>query len=124
MDVILAKDVFLTIIDASKQSHPKEMMFLLSGKITKHKIHVESLLYQHTSSDSQSVFTWIDQTAVSNLVGSVHSHPIPSSKPSIADKEFFSKHPGVHFIISYPYSKKTIACFSSSLNRINFTLSE
>ena len=38
------------------------------------------------------------------IIGTVHSHPSPSARPSDADLQLFRKHGKVHIISSLPFS--------------------
>jgi proteasome lid subunit RPN8/RPN11 len=48
-----------------------------------------------------------------NSVGTFHSHPINSFKPSNADLDFFSRLGKRHLIVAYPYVPESIGVYDS-----------
>ena len=66
----------------------------------------------HFGMDSAFFNTWmlpLDE----NVKGTVHSHPVPSARPSKADLHFFSKFGGVHLIIAYPFIEESVGAYRS-----------
>ncbi len=55
-----------------------------------------------------------------SIKGTVHSHPSNVPWPSEADRFFFSKFGGVHFILAYPYSPENVYAYSSDGSPVEF----
>lgn len=89
------------ILGVSKNFYPKEFAGLLSGdkSIIKEVLLIPGSDFGDTFS---AINTWMAPIGIS-AVGSIHSHPGISFKPSNADLNFFSRYP-VNLIARYPYS--------------------
>jgi len=112
--ILIKKELIQNIMNLANNAYPNEFMALLSGKIEKSQLIISSLLMQQTkvSNKGAQMDTWsIPMT--SDAVGSVHSHPSLSNKPSVQDLQFFNKHPGVHIIICKPFTKRDIKVYNS-----------
>ncbi|NJE25747.1 metalloprotease [Thermococcus sp. MV5] len=75
----------------------EEVLIIPKGYFGKESIYFDTWLLPHDK----------------NIKGTVHSHPSPSSRPSQADKKFFSKFGGVHVIISYPFKEWSVKAYNS-----------
>ena len=59
-----------------------------------------------------------------NAVGSVHSHPGRSNKPSKADLHSFPKFGSVHLIIAYPFNLESVQAFDVNGREIELEVVE
>ena len=109
--VVVNKSVIENMMDFAKANYPKEFVALLSGEVKNDKLIVEGLVYQPYTGTKSSSWMRINLPSHSRVVGSVHSHPSSSTRPSNADLQFFSKNGVMHFIIGYPYRPTDIACY-------------
>jgi proteasome lid subunit RPN8/RPN11 len=114
------REVIDAICEFAQEAHPKEFIMLLQGKATAGTMHVNSLYYQEYYANEDSAMPYIRLPIFSDIVGSVHSHPGPSNRPSRADIHFFAKHGMVHLIIKYPYQPRDIAAYSISGKMMEF----
>jgi proteasome lid subunit RPN8/RPN11 len=87
----------------AQQTHPKEAFGVLRGKHKDGVLLIEQVSYQPFANTTRSAHVVIDRYTLTDLVGTFHSHPVPDATPSRADLRLFSKHPGVHCIVAYPY---------------------
>ncbi len=100
----LNSDTLALMQAMARQTHPKEAFGVLRGKHQNSTLVVEELAYQPFSNTTRSAEVLIDSYAVSDLVGTFHSHPTPNAQPSAADLRLFARHPGIHAISGYPYT--------------------
>ena len=107
--ILIKRDVIETIIEAAKNTYPKEFFALLGS--TKSSIVDELVVvpaiygYGHTL--IRSGLIPIDF----NIVGSVHSHPGSSNMPSKADLNSFANFGRIHLIIAWPFNMDTIEVY-------------
>ena len=118
-EVIIDEEVISTIIEFAKTSYPKEFISFLQGTIKKEKLLVTSLTYQHFYSSEKSAFTQTTLPLISNIIGTIHSHPM-QSKPSKTDLRFFNKNYVIHMIISYPFNINAIKVYNKYGEEVKF----
>jgi proteasome lid subunit RPN8/RPN11 len=118
--VVIKKDVVENIIELAMQAYPKEFIMLLKGSAKGKKLVIDSLIFQTYHASNESTLVRFDLPLMSGSVGSVHSHPGASNRPSGADLRFFNKNGFVHLIIAYPYTRETIQAYDLYGNRIGF----
>jgi proteasome lid subunit RPN8/RPN11 len=100
------------ILEAGKNSYPKEFAGLLRGK---EDTITEILILPGTKQ-------WFDSASINrnmlpldpSVVGSIHSHPSMSNRPSRTDLMFFSKFGNVHGIICQPYDFESLRFYDQS----------
>jgi len=103
----IKKEVIEKICDLSRDSHPKEFLCFFEGYIGKNVV-ITDLIFQPYIADERSALPRLDIPLTTNIIGSVHSHPGPSNRPSRADRQFFKKTGIVHAIINKPYTPNDI----------------
>jgi proteasome lid subunit RPN8/RPN11 len=111
--IVITRQVADGIITFAKARHPYEMVLVLQGKSSSDKIVVEGLIIPPFASSGPfySGFPIHDLPFDGSYVGSAHSHPGGSNKPSLEDlnRGFYSS---VSIIISHPYEDETIAAYN------------
>jgi len=120
--IVLERGACEDMTEFARTNHPKEFIALLDGKVKDNALHITGLLFQPFDASRHSTVMKAFLPPATAGVGSVHSHPSSSIRPSDADRRFFSKHGMVHFIIAYPYDKEHLACFDIDGNRLEFKL--
>ena len=109
--VTIEQSVIENIIILARETHPKEFLAFLDGKIVDKTLIITGLLYQeyHSSENSAApIFHFPDKT----FYGSVHSHPGYNNSPSSADKQFFRKMGIINIIICKPYNPENIRFYN------------
>lgn len=91
------------ILEAARESHPNEFGAILRAE---EGIVSELLLVPGTvGGESHALFQLHMLPIDFTVVGSVHSHPTPSPRPSRDDLEFFQRVGYVHIIAAHPYDE-------------------
>lgn len=102
--------------------HPNEAILILSGKSKKGNIIIEGLVIAPFS-HSGPTFAGFPHSFLPfdlSYVGTVHSHPIGSAKPSVTDlHNFFGL---VSLIVKAPYGDEDIFAWDSKSNPIEITI--
>lgn len=120
--VVVTKDVADILGEMARKNHPREFSAFLSGTITDGVLVVDGVLYQHFHSSEDSALITDNLPLLSGKIGSAHSHPGGSLRPSNADRIFFAKTGEVHAIIGEPYTARTIALYDSRGRSIPFMM--
>jgi proteasome lid subunit RPN8/RPN11 len=113
----IAPDAFATMRAMAEQTHPKEAFGVLRGHHRNGVLYVTEVVFQPFLNTTHSAHVAIDRYALSDMVGTFHSHPTPNVHPSRADLSMFAKHPGIHCIIGAPYNN--VAVYSHQGDLIN-----
>ena len=124
-NIILTRQVADGIITYSKSHHPNEGILILQGKSKKSgEIRVDGLVVPPFSSHGPyySGFPMNELPMDLSYIGTAHSHPGGSNKPSLEDlNHFFGL---VSIIINFPYDYNTIGAYDRNGNSINLTIDE
>lgn len=120
-EVQIDKRVIEEVVKIARQADPKEYVALLSGKIDKKILKITGLIFlPFKASGTSAVMEVFMMPITTDAVGSIHSHPGPSNRPSNADKIFFGKNGYFHLIICRPYTEATIASYDAFGNPIEY----
>lgn len=120
--ILITKATSEDIIDFAKTNYPKEFVALLSGHVKEDMLIIDGLLYQPYKASPKSAFITFSEVHIPEMIGTVHSHPRSSTRPSDVDLTLFAKKGAVHIIIGYPYTEDTISCYDSEGNRMTFKI--
>ncbi|MBE0517657.1 MAG: Mov34/MPN/PAD-1 family protein [Thermoplasmata archaeon] len=105
----IRKRTLKMLLEASKSSYPNEFGGILreeKGVIT------ELILLPGTIAGERSALFKLHMLPVdSSVVGTVHSHPSGSCRPSDADLDLFRSFGYCHIIVCEPYDMKSWACY-------------
>ncbi|MBQ6218611.1 MAG: Mov34/MPN/PAD-1 family protein [Methanosphaera sp.] len=113
------------IIKIARNADPKEYVALLSGKIKDEILKITGLIFlPFEASENSAVMQVFMMPLTTDAVGSIHSHPGPSNRPSNADKIFFGKNGYFHIIICRPYNELTIAGYDAFGEPMPFTVTD
>ncbi len=108
---MMTKQVADGIITYSKSWHPNEGILILKGRSKKQQIIIEGLVIPPFSTHGPyySGFPTYDLPFDLSYVGTAHSHPGGSNKPSLEDLNNY--YGVISIIINYPYEYNTIGAF-------------
>ena len=121
--VILTRQSADGIITYSKTWHPHEGILILQGKSKKNgEIKIDGLVVPPFASSGPyySGFPTNELPMDLSYIGTAHSHPGSSNRPSLQDlNNFFGV---VSIIINYPYEYDTIAAYDRNGNNISLII--
>src|SRR5919206_5107859 len=121
--VLVLRNVIDGIISYSKSLHPNEAILILQGKTTRDQVTIEGLVIPPFASSGPyySGFSNYHLPFDNSYVGTAHSHPGGSNRPSLEDlnRGFYG---AVSIIISYPYDEQTIAAYDRNGNELQITI--
>jgi proteasome lid subunit RPN8/RPN11 len=114
----LRRHVADSIITYAKSCHPNEGILILQGKAKKDNILVDGLVVPPFASHGPyySGFPTYDLPFDLSYIGTAHSHPGGSNRPSLEDLNNF--YGFISVIISYPYSDVDIGAFDRNGNKV------
>ena len=112
-EIVLTQEAADGIITFSKSWHPNEGILILKGQHKRKtgKVHIDGLVVPPFASHGPyySGFPSYDLPFDLSYVGTAHSHPGGSNRPSLADlNNFFGL---VTIIICFPYNENCIGAF-------------
>ena len=120
--IVLKQEVAKLIVSFAKRAAPREFLAFLKGEIRNNTLFISGLLYQPYRASKGAASTLPTITPQQSFIGSVHSHPRGSSKPSKADIIFFNKTGGIHLIVGAPFSISTIKAYDYRGEEIPFII--
>jgi len=118
--VILTRNVIDGIISYSKMHHPYEAILILEGNRKKREIYINNLVIPPFSVHGPFYSSFLINELPFDLkyVGTAHSHPSGTSRPSVEDLNHF--YGLISIIICYPYDELDIHAYNSSGKEIDF----
>lgn len=121
-EVQIARETVDGIITYSKACHPNEGILILTGKSKRNLIIIDGLVVPPFSvrGPYYSGFPSYDLPFDLSYIGTVHSHPGGSNRPSIEDLNNY--YGLVSVIICYPYDDRTICAFDRNGDQFPLTI--
>jgi proteasome lid subunit RPN8/RPN11 len=117
--IVISRSAADGIISYSKALHPNEAILILQGKTTRDQVIVEGLVIPPFASSGPyySGFSNFHLPFDNSYVGSAHSHPSGSNRPSLEDlnRGFYG---AVSIIIAHPYDDRTMAAYDINGNKL------
>ena len=105
----ISKSLLEDLLEASRNTFPNEFLALLAEN--KKGIVSEFVLIPTIYGKTHAIFRRDLMPIDKSIVGSFHSHPGNSSRPSSADLRVFSVMGKIHLIAHYPFDFGTIRAF-------------
>jgi len=121
-EIKLKKEVRDSILSYCHMKHPNEGILILRGKSKKGDVLIDGLVVPPFAfnAHSSSGFPHYMLPADMSYVGTVHSHPSGSARPSITDlNNFFEL---ISLIVRFPYGDRDIFAWNSNGNAVNLTV--
>ncbi len=118
--ITITRNVVDGIISYSKMHHPYEAILILEGNRKKGEIYINNLVIPPFSVHGPffSGFPINELPFDLKYVGTAHSHPNGSSRPSLEDLNHF--YGLISIIISHPYEEEDIHAFNSSGKEVDY----
>jgi proteasome lid subunit RPN8/RPN11 len=104
----IARETLDFILKVSRSSHPNEFAGLLQ---VENGIIANIIILPTFSSDASAMMQMNALPVGLDYVGSVHSHPTHSNRPSETDLRMFSRKGDRHIIVCNPYDENSWACY-------------
>ncbi|MEM4634160.1 MAG: Mov34/MPN/PAD-1 family protein [Candidatus Anstonellaceae archaeon] len=122
LQILVKRKALLSALAGAKSALPNEFICLLTGRKTKNAMIVEDTLIPPMIMVSETTSSFNDWMIpiVENFVGTFHSHPSGSRKPSDEDLWLFQQKGGVHFIASKPFDENSVDCYLGMGRKANF----
>lgn len=122
-EIQVKQDLIDTIINAAENSHPNEFSALLTGEIKNNILLITNLMIVPSiASNEGATMNILMAPEFIESLGSVHSHPGTSARPSQADLQFFSKTGLFHMIIAEPYTQNTIKSYTRHGDPVHYRI--
>ena len=100
----ITKKCLNLILESSKSVYPNEFGgFLSVDEEKKDTINEVVLIPGTVSGETHAIFKLHMLPIDFSLIGTVHSHPGPSARPSDADLQLFGKKGKIHIIVAMPF---------------------
>ena len=121
--VVISRQAADGIMSYSRGLHPNEAILILRGKATKDQITIDGLVVPPFASSGPyfSGFSDFYLPFDSSYVGTAHSHPSRSNRPSLEDlnRGFYGS---VSIIIAYPYEDGTMAAYDRTGSKLEIKI--
>lgn len=121
-EVLLQRDVLDSILSFCQMKHPNEGILILKGKSKQGKIKIEGLVippFDYTG----PTFAGFPHSFLPfdlSYVGTIHSHPNGSAKPSVTDlHNFFGL---ISLIVKSPYKENDIFAWNSNGDPVKLSI--
>ena len=118
---VIGKAALEFALGVSRELYPREFMGLLRGKGDE----ISEILVLPASLWGEG-FAQIHDMHVpmdKSIIGSIHSHPSGSNRPSDQDLVEFGRSGKIHLILKHPYrSIGDVACFATDGKRLDITV--
>jgi proteasome lid subunit RPN8/RPN11 len=120
--IVITRQAADGIITYSKTHHPNEAILVLQGKKDKDEIVINGLIIPPFSMSGPyySGFPVYDLPFDLSYIGTAHSHPGGSNRPSLDDLNHF--YGMVSIIISHPYEDETIGAYDRNGNSLELRI--
>ncbi len=118
--VVITRNVIDGIISYSKIHHPYEAILILEGKRKKNELYINNLVIPPFSIHGPFYSGFLINELPFDLkyVGTAHSHPSGSSRPSVEDLNNF--YGSLSIIICYPYDEIDLHAYDGNGKEIEF----
>jgi len=119
----IARSCLELILECAKSNYPNEFGGLLrvDDKV-KDTITEVVILPGTISGDSHAIFQMHMRPIDFSIVGTVHSHPSRSYRPSGADLHLFQKYGKVHIIAAKPYAEDSWKAYNYNGEEIEMSV--
>jgi len=106
LEVTIQRELFGMILEGARKLHPKETILLLRGRASQNMISVSEVLIPPLATYGKgfSAFPAHMLPIDFSIIGTAHSHPSGSLKPSVEDQN--NSMGKIMLIVAFPYKGK------------------
>ena len=118
----ISRQVLEEILYFARINHPNEVILLLRGTITRKQLEITEHLIPPSSIGGRGFAEFRPHMLPMDftIMGTAHSHPVGSHRPSPTDlNNFYSK---VMLIVSAPYTTESVGLYNSRGEQLDFIL--
>lgn len=122
--VVLRRDLLESVLEYARETHPNEMLVLIRADVKGDVATVRDLVFPPFEVQG-SFFVYFNPTALPpylDVLGSIHSHPTGSLKPSVND--LIHGYGPVIIIVAYPYDVGSVAAYNKKGERIRLVVTD
>jgi proteasome lid subunit RPN8/RPN11 len=124
-EVRVDREVLDSVIYYSKKAYPNEFLAFFDGQIKDKILYITGLIFLPGETCETGAVVHTELIPMNTrYMGSVHSHPGPSARPSDADLMTFSRHGYFHMIVCLPYSLQTFRSYDRYGDPLDYTLGD
>jgi len=121
--VFIKREMLNHIFQNATAMHPREMILLLRGKISKDQVTITDLLVPPLATHGKGFSGFRPHMLPMDfsLIGTVHSHPSGVAKPSLADLHYsFGR---IIMIVAFPYTnEENVAVYNHSGEKLTLKI--
>ena len=121
--VFVKRSVIDSILEYARSCHPREGILLLRGKVKKDKVSIDEVELPPLAVRGYgfSNFPLYMLPIDFSVVGTAHSHPSGTLRPSVGDmNNFYGR---IMIIVAYPYSsEQNLALFNSKGSTMKYDI--
>jgi proteasome lid subunit RPN8/RPN11 len=124
MPILIRRNAILSALAGARAANPNEFVCLLRGRRKKGDLIIEDTLIPPGIMTSETMTSFSDWMLpyIEGLVGTFHSHPGGSTRPSQQDRHLFSQKGGVNFIAAEPFGLKDVSAYLGNGKKAEFTV--
>jgi len=113
LEVVIERELLRSMLSFARAKHPNEIVLLLRGEADGGEMIIEEFLLPPfgTSGRGFAEFRPHMLPIDFSIVGTSHSHPSGSARPSPTDLNHF--YARVMMIVAYPYTDECVAAYNS-----------
>lgn len=109
------------VLEAARNTFPNEFFCYLGGNKAKKTVDEIVMIPTVFGREHAIVSDWL-RPFDSKVVGSAHSHPGHSARPSAADLDGFARLGEIHLIVALPFNIENVRAFNPEGKTLEFEL--
>lgn len=113
MEIVINRELLRSMLSFARAKHPNEIVLLLRGKAKGGEMIIEEFLLPPFGTGGKGFAEFRPHMLPIDfsIVGTTHSHPSGSARPSPTDLNHF--YARVMMIVAYPYTDECVAAYNS-----------
>lgn len=121
--VVISREMLEGVLEYARESHPNEILLLIRAYVRDETVIVKELLFPPFEVQGP-YYVYFNSTALppyTDILGSIHSHPSGSLKPSSED--LIHGFGPVIIIVAYPYDARSVAAYNKGGRPLKLVIS-
>ena len=124
MNVVVPGELLDSMLTFARMQHPREAILLLRGSVSRDEIVLEEHLFPPFASSGRG-FAQFSPSMLPiefSIVGTIHSHPTGSPRPSPTDLNHL--YGRIMVIVAFPYTRDRVAVYDKRGERLPLEVRE